>query len=683
MGIFNFKKSRSKNQETSPDGLNQSQFNAAKSPDGHLLVLAGAGTGKTKTIIARAKYLISKGVNPGQILILTFTRKASSEIVERVYSEINSDQKVIGSTFHGWCNSILLKYSKYFGYNNFTIIDRDDQESIFKLVSGGLGKKFKEAKIKIRKCIEIYSYGRNTKKNLTESISQVMFYKSIEDLDNNTKEKVESIRLILADLINGYQKKKKERNYIDYDDLIIIMGLKLSEDKKFLDSIGKKYSHILIDEMQDTNPIQWDILDNLKEVSNLFCVGDDAQSIYAFRGADFKNIHSFGDRVSNARILRLESNYRSTQEILDLSNWLLDKSDLNYDKKLHSVRGSGNKPFILTYNDSYKLANWIADDIERNYSDNNHSYFDTLVLSRASRASYFLQAVLSEREIPFMVFGGQRFMESAHIKDIVSFLRVINNISDEIAWVRFLTLWPGIGNVGAKKIIDQIFIAPTTDRVIEHLSIVKTSHDLSKLFEMGLELKNDPPQAIKRSVSEFEGVLKEKYSDYDKRKIDFSIFSDISKKFSTTSALITSLTIDNSESDIATLSMKDIIQDKNKSKDAVRLSTIHSAKGLEAKDVFIIDADPGNYPLVYNLGDPNKIEEDRRLLYVAMTRAKNNLFICRNHFHSNTAHTENYFLNEMPNELCDIITIQDGEKEQHSLDGSSNINDLDMDMDLS
>lgn len=675
-----FKKRKNTKESIFKNQLNDSQNRAAHFENKHLLVLAGAGTGKTKTIIARAKYLIENGVNPSQILILTFTRKASSEIVERVYSEIPSEEKIIGSTFHGWCNMILFKYSKYFNVRDYTVIDRDDQESIFKLIVAEIDEKFKELKLKVRKCVDIYSYGRNTKNNLTESISNVLYDLPNKDLSKDLKINVEKSRLILAEIIKKYQNKKQERKYVDYDDLLIVIGKKLASDKVFLNTIGNTYAHILVDEMQDTNPIQWDILDSLKLVSKLFCVGDDAQSIYSFRGADFKNIHSFNDRVVSSTTMKLEDNYRSTQEILDLSNWLLSKSELNYNKKLSSKRGSGHKPFIISYEQPYELANWIADDIENNHRNNNELYFESLALARSSRASFFLQAVLLEKNIPFMVFGGRGFMEAAHIKDLISLLRVSVNVSDEIAWIRFLTLWPGIGNVGASKIINSIFKNPSKEKAIDELSVVKTKQSLSDLFIMANNFKLKPFEAIENLVGRFNDMFSEKYGDYDKRKGDFDVLKEIAKRFSSVQDLITSLTIDNSESN--SLSIRDITKDKSKNKDAVRISTIHSAKGLEAKNVYLLDAEPGNYPSVRNLGNKDKVEEDRRLLYVALTRAKDNLFICKGNFDSATINTSDYFLNEMPNYLFENINVGTSRSSQSNINGNSNVSDLDLDMDL-
>lgn len=674
MFFFNKKNTGDGGQIT--NGLNVSQTRAVHFRNEHILVLAGAGTGKTKTIIERAKYLINSGVIPSQILLLTFTRKASSEIVERVRTELSEDQKVVGSTFHGWCNMLIFKFSSFFNLSDYTIIDRDDQESIFKLISGEIDLEFKELKIKISKCVDIYSYGRNTNKNLTESISKIIYSLPNSELTNEERLHVEKTRKILSTLVLRYQERKKERKYMDYDDLIILVGKKLNQDQGFLNMIGKTYTHVLVDEMQDTNPIQWDILDSLKTVSTLFCVGDDAQSIYSFRGADFKNIHSFKDRVANSTIMKLEDNYRSTQEILTLSNWLLENSKLSYNKKLNSVRGSGNKPIILSYDQTYELASWIVDHIEKNHKLNNDLFFENLILSRTSRASYHLQALLLEKKIPFVIFGGRGFMETAHIKDLISLMRISVNIFDEIAWIRFLTLWPGIGNAGAAKIINSILNNPSLEKSISELKSIKTQENLDEILKRAVDLKYNPTEAIDYLINRFEGMFQRKYDDFDKRKGDLIVFKELSKRYSSTLDLITSLTIDNSES--ASISIRNIKEDNNKNKDYVRLSTIHSAKGLEAKNVFLIDAEPGNYPSIHNLMNIENKEEDRRLLYVALTRPKDNLFICRRNYDSGTYGDCDYFLNGLPENLYEKINIRASES---IISQESKISNIDMDLD--
>ena len=315
------------------DDLNESQKKAVTYGGKHLLVLAGAGTGKTKTIISRAAYLISQGVSPSKIQILTFTKRSASEIVSRVKSAltINQAQTLNGSTFHSWCNQLLTKYPNLFGTKSFTVIDEDDQVSIMKIVCGKKNVVFEDIRIKPQNLIDLYSFSRNTKRNLTETIRFKLFNNLT---DSETEDKIKILKGKLEIILRDYEQRKKERKYLDYDDILQVVATRMKVDEQAKKIISSQYEHILVDEMQDTNPLQWMLLEPFQSICNLFCVGDDAQSIYSFRGADFRNVHLFTERVKDSEIYRLEDNYRSTQEILDISNWLLEKSTINYNKRL-------------------------------------------------------------------------------------------------------------------------------------------------------------------------------------------------------------------------------------------------------------------------------------------------------------------------------------------------------------
>lgn len=301
--------------------LNPNQQHAATFGRQHALVLAGAGTGKTKTIVARAAYLISEGVHPERIAILTFTRKAAAEIVERVRSALGDKaQGLRASTFHAWCMSVMHRMPDAFGTRGFSVIDRDDQLQLFKVVRSGSGKRPNSFLTAAALC-NVYSLARNTCRNLSVTL---------EDLHPEALgDKAE-----IANIMREYEVRKRARKYLDYDDILDVVAQRFIETPDVNDWVASKYDHFLVDEMQDTNPLQWKLLNQLKQKCILFCVGDDAQSIYGFRGADFRNVHSFTERVPGATILKLTDNYRSTQEILDLSNWLLHVSPLVYDKQL-------------------------------------------------------------------------------------------------------------------------------------------------------------------------------------------------------------------------------------------------------------------------------------------------------------------------------------------------------------
>ena len=298
------------------DELNPQQKQAATTEAKHSLVLAGAGCGKTKTIVARAAYLIDQGVPANQIQILTFTRRAASEIVARVELALGEEAKGLrASTFHTFCMYLLRRIPKAFGLEQFSIIDRDDQLMMFRLIRGRDDKKNPNYLPKPQELCDLYSFARNTRQKLSLALEKQMpEYLALKDQ--------------IADIMKEYETRKKVRSFLDYDDILAVVASALAQSEGLVDYVASICRHMLVDEMQDTNPVQWALLEPLKDHISLFCVGDDAQSIYGFRGADFENIHHFKERVPDAQIFKLEKNYRSTQEILDLSNWLLDQSEI-------------------------------------------------------------------------------------------------------------------------------------------------------------------------------------------------------------------------------------------------------------------------------------------------------------------------------------------------------------------
>ena len=353
------------------DKLNSQQLQAATFDGKHLLVLAGAGTGKTRTIIARAIYLLQKGADPHRIKILSFTRKSAQEIAERIKIEssgLPEAKKMTGSTFHSWCMELIMRYSDAFGLQGYSCIDEDDRETAIKLVIGRLYGGKKEIKLKGKNggrlkastISEVYSYSINTRCNLTTAIKAKIYpLMHGEEIDKL----VEEARVVITEIIKGYIEYKVEHRYLDYDDMLSAVAALLKKNEKLRNLIAGQYDHILVDEMQDTNPLQWMLLESFFDNCHLFCVGDDAQSIYAFRGADFQSVHSFKQRVPDALVYKLEENYRSTQEILDLSNWLLDESPLCYEKKLHAYRGTGLMPEMHVVDGDWEEAEFVTEDI--------------------------------------------------------------------------------------------------------------------------------------------------------------------------------------------------------------------------------------------------------------------------------------------------------------------------------
>lgn len=626
------------------DELNKEQLKAACMSQQHALVLAGAGTGKTKTIVARAAYLIANGTPADRIQILAFTRRSASEIVERVKLHLGDEAKNLhASTFHTWCMSLLRRAPAIFGSKGYTVIDRDDQLQLFKIVRG---HDHKQSLPKPAMILDLYSFARNTLQPLDEAMA--------EKLPNyliHIKE--------IAEIMVLYENRKKERRYLDYDDILDAVAQRINSSDDAKDWVASHYDYLLIDEMQDTNPLQWQLINPLKNDLTLFCVGDDAQSIYRFRGADFKNIHSFQTRVQGSTVLKLQDNYRSTQEILDPSNWLLRQSPLNYNKVLKSVRGTGETPQIHTFMNEWEEARWIAEHILQN-KELGFDWKTNMILVRSGYKGKSIEAALLTKEIPYKFIGGVKLLESAHIRDVLSVLRIVGNQQDEIAWMRFLTLWQGIGEVTANNIIEQVFQLENPEQIIAMLQKEDKVPLLAiKALEVAFEKQNNVASAIQSIFENLEERLSETYEkrDWDKRCRDIPIIIELAKKHTSILAFIEEYLLD----PVYTTKLADKPEDE----DVVTIITIHSAKGAECERCYVIDVSPGAYPSPHSIGDEEAIEEERRVLYVALTRAKDELIVTRRG-HSfwalsepntnddatseNTSY-ETYFLNELPENL--------------------------------
>lgn len=588
--------------------LNDAQKSAATYKNENLLILAGAGCGKTKTIIARAAYLISQGYSPDRIKILTFTKKAAFEITQRVDNLLDSNSYGLGaSTFHRWCIDLIKNTPEVFGFKGFSIIDRDDQFQIFKKLRG---KPKKGELPKSAELCDTYSFARNTRNSLSKAIVQVI------PLFREKKDEI-------ANIMKGYETEKQVHNYFDYDDILDIIAKAVSENEDVCKWIAGKYDCILVDEMQDTNPLQWAILEPLSHYTKLFCVGDDAQSIYGFRGADFKNVHSFSQRIENSTVLKLEDNYRSTQEILDVSNWLLSKSVLDYNKKLNAVRGKGKLPEIHTFNNNFDEARWIISDLKEKY-DSDELWNNKMILVRSGYSGRNIETELLRNKIPYIFIGGQKLMEAAHIKDLMSVLRVVSNNKDEIAWIRFLTLFPGVGPVTAERFTAKLVQHSTIEGCLDILKTASYSGStLNHLFEQLYKSTDNIPAMIDRALIFMDDLLQSKYgkTEWEYRKKDFDFLKQLAEKFDSISEFIEEYLLDP-----VFVSQ----QDKRKNENCVVLSTIHSAKGSENEIVYVTNISVGKSPSLRDLSADGDKEEERRVLYVALTRARDELIITRN-----------------------------------------------------
>lgn len=639
--------------------LNEQQKQAVTFSGKHLLVLAGAGTGKTRTIIERALYLIRSGVPAYRIMILSFTRKSAREIVERIRMQADNTlaEGLTGQTFHSWCMSVIKNNPDIFAQSNYTILDEDDRVSCFKLLCG---KRLKDAdgkSIPADAVLNVYSYVMNTQCGLADAILKKVFDNAAPG-DIEATIYIEQNKSVYKDIIEKYIRYKEERKYMDYDDILNVVSKALKYNQAARDYISSRYDHILVDEMQDTNPLQYELLSSFYENCHLFCVGDDAQSIYGFRGADFQSIHRFTEIVPGAEKCKLTINYRSTQEILDLSNWLLEVSPLDYDKTLQAARGKGVKPCIIHWRDEWEEANDITDKILDSIKSGECKWSDNMVLSRSMFGMKKVEGACIRKNIPYKLYGGTSLMQSAHVRDVISAMRIVSNYQDEIAWMRYLQLWKGVGNVTATRVLTDLMKENNLDDCLECLRSKKMQNDILTTLLSIRTLQYNPATSINRALKAMESRLKEKYADeWAWRKEDFVVLEDVAMHSDSVNEFIAEYVLDPK--------LEDNMKERGKDDDRCILSTIHSAKGLEAKQCFVVNVSPFAYPTNRALLNGfDAVEEERRCLYVALTRAKDNLYIYRNitAIHANGGEggcDGTYFLNAMPDVLTSSRTIGD------------------------
>lgn len=585
--------------------LNPGQQAAAQFKGGHALVLAGAGCGKTKTIIARCEYLIASGVPASRIYVLAFTRKVADEIISRVAATLGSAANGLkASTFHKFCLALIHGHPQAFGCQAHTVLDRDDQLHLMRAIRGGSKGDGLPAAAEIT---DIYSLARNTGSKLSEAIAR---------FDDELLPYEDTI----AGILRRYEARKRKRKYLDFDDILEVVARQLRDNPQVRSVIAGRFSHILVDEFQDTNNLQWALLDSLKNHANLFCVGDDAQCIYGFRGADFTTIHSFTERVPGATVLKLADNYRSTQEILNLSNWLLRQSPLSYGKELHAIRGAGGKPRVQDFADEWSEASWIAEDLLAR-REAGARWGDHMILVRGSWSARAVQTQLIERNIPYRYIGGTGLLQTAHIRDVVSVLRLVANTEDELAWVRYLRLWPGIGETLANRIVEKIMDKPNLPDILNILSgNSKAGGPCRKTIELVAAQAGNPVEAFRASVRALEPLLAEQYADdWDQRRRDFELVEELAGKHSSISGFIEEYILEPVYGSSNT----------EPGEDMVTLITVHSAKGTEAKVCYVINVSAGAFPSEKAILDTAHIEEERRVLYVALTRAQDELVITR------------------------------------------------------
>lgn len=595
--------------------LNPSQFEAVIHSTGPALVIAGAGTGKTRTLIYRLSRLVEDGVPPENICLLTFTRKSSAEMLRRASTMLDGRcEKVSGGTFHSFALQLLRLYANQVGYDlNFTMLDQSDSEDTINMLRSQLNvNKTKRRFPKKETLSKIFNLSTNRLTSVEEMIVTdfPFFIDSIDDI---------------CSLYIKYNEYKRKYNLMDYDDLLLNTSLLLKEHPKIKEEITGKIKYLMVDEYQDTNKLQHDIIKHLAGTHrNVMAVGDDAQSIYSFRGAEFQNIIEFPNDFEGCKVYKIEENYRSTQPILTLTNRIIENAHFSYQKELYSHREDLTLPKIITAENERQQSLFVAQQILE-LREEGYSLKDIAVLFRSSYHSFDLEVELNKSNIPYIKYGGLKFIETAHIKDVIAFFKVLYNPQDVISWHRILLLLEGVGPRTASKFIDSI--SENKNIYGGDLSInyaVKGSEAIRKLLEFVKDLNGSKLGIGQKAaiISDFyRPMLTSKYDDWQKRYKDLETFNLVAERYKNIDDFINDMAIEP-----PTESVIDVEPD-SKEEEFLSLSTIHSAKGLEWRAVFLVWALDGRFPSAKSVDTLENIEEERRLFYVACTRAKDQLFI--------------------------------------------------------
>ncbi len=641
--------------------LNEQQLAAVTAPPGPLLVIAGAGSGKTRTLIYRVAYLLENGIDPRNILLLTFTNKAAREMLGRVANLLPVDASGLwGGTFHSIGNRILRRHGTALGYSSgFTIMDREDQKDLIDAVVTSAGIDPKEIRFpKGDVLAEIFSFVVNTEKPMEELLAEKFPY-FLPLLDK------------IQDLRERYEKKKKATNSMDFDDLLQKTLSMFQQHERIAEIYRRQFQFILVDEYQDTNKIQADLVDLLaRDHQNVMVVGDDAQSIYSWRGANFQNILEFPKRYPDAQVFKIEMNYRSVPEILEVANAAIAANVQQFRKRLSATRESkALKPALVALNDSGEQAQFVAQRILE-LRDENVDLNDIAVLYRAHYHAVELQLELSRRGIPYQITSGIRFFEQAHIKDVTAFVRVVANPRDEVAFKRMVKLLPGIGNRTAENLwrswenwlVEGGEISSWRERLSSMPAPAKSkkaweqlAHTLDEIAPAG-----QPNMASEMITSVVEAIYddyaKANFTNYELRREDLNQLAIFARQFKDVHEFLSQLAlISNVDAEAAPGQISD--------KEAVNLSSVHQAKGLEFHTVFVIWLTDGMFPSNRSLDKRDALEEERRLFYVAITRARDELYLAYPQMRLSGGYGDVFqrpsrFLQEIPNELVEDWQVQ-------------------------
>lgn len=594
--------------------LNPAQYEAVTTTEGPVLVVAGAGSGKTRTLVHRVAYLVQNGVAPEAILLLTFTRKAAQEMLSRAEELVGrACSRVSGGTFHSLAHILLRTYAEKIGYDaSFGVMDRSDMEELLGRIRKQLNLGEKDRKFPKRSTLATI---------ISKAVNKNVDLKTlIQDEYSHLSGYLNSILKIERE----YSELKKQSLLMDFDDLLVKLAELLRDDESVRKIISSKYRYIMVDEYQDTNPVQAEIIQYLSQVhGNVMVVGDDAQSIYSFRGATFRNIMDFPEMFSGARVIKLEENYRSRQPILSLTNHIISQAREKYEKKLFTRREGGAKPNLITFETSKEQSLFVCRKI-REYAARGVPYKDMAVLFRAASHSFDLELELLRHDIDFVKYGGRKFLESAHIKDLLAILKITATPGDVVSMNRALLLLDGIGPKSAGEIAGWIEGSrERLTRLEDYPARGKVKKSLQPLAELleSTAVRNTPFMArIDRTIAFYQPILETKFDDYPSRQKDIDEFHRMAEKYSSMTRFLTDMTLDPPNASVSGA-------ETTPEGERLTLSTVHSAKGLEWKVVFILWASEGRFPAGYALKKPEDLDEERRLMYVAATRAEDHLYM--------------------------------------------------------
>jgi DNA helicase-2/ATP-dependent DNA helicase PcrA len=664
--------------------LNEEQFRVVTAPPKAALVVAGAGSGKTRAITYRVAYLIEHGVSPQRILLATFTNRAAKEMLRRV-EQLTGSQNVHrtwGGTFHRIANLVLRRHAVSIGFDpNYSILDSEDARDFINVCIDEAAIDTKKRRFPKSEVIQsIISYANNTDQPINEVIfRQYPYFEMLTEQINR------------IDII--YQTRKIERNVMDYDDLLLNWKRLLVEKRDIADLYADQFQHILVDEYQDTNKLQAEIIDLLAvKHRNVMVVGDDAQSIFAWRGAEFTNIYEFPKRYPETEVYKLETNYRSTPEILGLANTSIACNRKQFPKMLWAVKKSrGFKPALIPCQDVEQQSAFVAARILE-LRDDGTPLEEMAVMYRSHYHSIELQLELTRRGIPYRVQSGVRFFEQAHIKDVVSYLRIIINPRDELAWKRVLKMIPGIGNATANRVYEEIggraslLGSPAASHEVgsnedwragmlalqsERLTRLQSS-DSWRNFVVLLEMltqqenRNNPGKQIELVLTHaYEQYLRENYENAEMRLEDLKGFAQYASRYNLTEDFLSELALISTErfNQPTPVVGEDVISG-GEDDELLTLTSVHQAKGLEWKAVFIIWAAEGKFPSPRSLKEIDSEEEERRLWYVALTRAKDELYLTypllmTDYNRQTVLQKPSRFITECPADLYEIWNLEE------------------------